>query len=89
MVLVNLQGNKVNELSIDEVLKALKPMFENFVYPYLNRLQPEGIYSKMVKLCGIGESQAETMILDLNFDAKLWGKSQCCIILDKDGLRWM
>ena len=25
----------------------------------------------------------------LNFDAKLWGKSQCCIILDKDGLRWM
>lgn len=21
----------------------------------------------------------------LNFDAKLWGKSQCCIILDKDG----
>ena len=43
----------------------LKPMFEGFVYPYLNKLQPEGIYSKMVKLCGIGESQAETMISDL------------------------
>lgn len=43
----------------------LKPMFENAIVPYLNRLQPEGIYSKMVKVCGIGESQAETMVLDL------------------------
>lgn len=43
----------------------MKPMFENSVYPYLNKLQPEGIYSKMVKLCGMGESQAETLVLDL------------------------
>ena len=43
----------------------MKPMFENSVYPYLNRLQPEGIYSKMVKLCGMGESQAETLVLDI------------------------
>lgn len=43
----------------------MKPMFETSVYPYLNRLQPEGIYSKMVKLCGMGESQAETLVLDL------------------------
>lgn len=43
----------------------LKPMFENSVAPYLNQLQPEGIYSKMVKLCGMGESQAETLVADL------------------------
>lgn len=43
----------------------LVPMFEEQVYPYLNALQPEIICSKMVKLCGIGESAAETEILDL------------------------
>ena len=39
----------------------IKPMFERDIAPYLNELQPEGIYSKMVKLCSIGESKAETM----------------------------
>lgn len=43
----------------------LKPMFEESVAPYLNDRQPEGIYSKMVKLCGIGESRAETEVSDL------------------------
>ena len=43
----------------------LIPMFEEQVYPYLHKLQPEIICSKMVKLCGIGESSAETKILDL------------------------
>ncbi len=43
----------------------LRPMFEESIIPYLNRLTPEGIYSRMVKLCGIGESKAETEILDL------------------------
>lgn len=43
----------------------LIPMFEEQVYPYLNQLQPEIICSKMIKLCGIGESAAETEILDL------------------------
>lgn len=43
----------------------LIPMFEEQVYPYLHRLQPEIICSKMIKLCGIGESSAETKILDL------------------------
>lgn len=43
----------------------LIPMFEEQVYPYLHQLQPEVICSKMVKLCGIGESSAETKILDL------------------------
>lgn len=43
----------------------IKPMFEQDIAPYLNRLQPEGIYSKMVKVCSIGESRAETMVMDL------------------------
>ncbi len=43
----------------------LVPMFMNDIYPYLNKLQPETIYSQIVKLCGIGESTAETMIQDL------------------------
>ena len=43
----------------------MKPMFEQDIAPYLNRLQPEGIYSHMVKICGIGESRAETMVADL------------------------
>ena len=43
----------------------LKPMFENQVYPYLQEKQPEVIVSQMVKICGIGESMAETMIEDL------------------------
>lgn len=43
----------------------LYPMFEHQIAPYLNKKQPEGIYSHMVKICGIGESQAETMVSDL------------------------
>lgn len=43
----------------------LIPMFENQVYPYLHKKQPEVIVSSMVKVCGIGESFAEDMIRDL------------------------
>jgi len=43
----------------------LVPMFEKDMVPYLQKLVPEVIYSKTVKLCGIGESTAETMIEDL------------------------
>ncbi|MCI9075569.1 MAG: competence/damage-inducible protein A [Dorea sp.] len=43
----------------------IKPMFERDIAPYLNRLQPEGIYSKIVKVCSIGESRAETMVADI------------------------
>lgn len=43
----------------------LEPMFEEGVIPYLKSIQPEALYSKMVKLCGIGESQAETAIMDM------------------------
>lgn len=46
----------------------LKPMFEESIAPYLRKLQPESIYSRMVKLCGIGESKAEDMIKDFMED---------------------
>lgn len=43
----------------------LKPMFEEEVYPYLRKKQPAMIYSQMVKICGIGESQVAEEIQDL------------------------
>ena len=43
----------------------LQPMFDMDIFPYLNKLQPGVLYSEMIKICGIGESKAETMIQDL------------------------
>lgn len=43
----------------------LKPMFEEEVFPYLRKKQPEIIYSRMVKICGIGESQVADEIQDM------------------------
>lgn len=60
-----LEGENHTAILLPGPPNELKPMFEEAIAPYLNRLQPEGIYSKMVKLCGIGESKAETMISDL------------------------
>ncbi|HEX3021739.1 MAG TPA: competence/damage-inducible protein A, partial [Lachnospiraceae bacterium] len=41
------------------------PMFENDIYPYLESLSPAVLYSKMVKISGLGESYVETQITDL------------------------
>lgn len=45
----------------------LIPMFETKVLPILSRLRGgmETLYSCMAKICGIGESMAETMVKDL------------------------
>ena len=43
----------------------LIPMFENSIVPYLAKKTNETIFSQTVKICGIGESQAETIIKDL------------------------
>lgn len=43
----------------------LKPLFEEKVFPYLQKNQPEVIRSQMVKICGQGESQVESKLLDL------------------------
>ena len=43
----------------------LKPMFEEAVFPYLKELCPDIIYSKMVKICGVGESKVAMKLADL------------------------
>lgn len=45
--------------------EEMKPMFHNSVLPYLRKLQDKVFVSAMVKVCGIGESKAETMLMDL------------------------
>ena len=40
-------------------------MFEESVLPYLQKDEKKVLYSRMVKVCGIGESRAETMVKDL------------------------
>lgn len=46
----------------------LYPLFMNQVYPYLQNLCPETIFSQMVKVCGLGESQLEEKLIDLISD---------------------
>lgn len=41
------------------------PMFEQHIFPYLKNKQSKIFLSKMVKICGVGESKAETDLLDL------------------------
>lgn len=41
------------------------PMFEKNMLPYLKKLQVKIFVTKMVKICGIGESVAETIVMDL------------------------
>ena len=41
------------------------PMFEKSIMPYLEGSDPEVIYSQTVKICGVGESKAETLIKDM------------------------
>ena len=43
----------------------LYPLFMDGVYPYLQHLCPDIIFSQMVKICGVGESQVEDKLLDL------------------------
>ncbi len=43
----------------------MTPMFEAHILPYLEKKQEKVFVSRMIKICGIGESKAETDILDL------------------------
>ena len=43
----------------------LIPMFQEQVKPYLQRLEPGILYSRTVKICGIGESKAAFLVQDL------------------------
>lgn len=43
----------------------LRPMFEESVMPFLAEMTDQIICSQTVKICGVGESRAETMVKDL------------------------
>ena len=43
----------------------LIPMFEERVRPYLQRLEPGILYSRTVKICGMGESKVASIVQDL------------------------
>ena len=43
----------------------LHPLFQEQVVPYLRALRPEYIFSRMVKICGVGQSAVEYKLLDL------------------------
>lgn len=60
-----LEGEDTTMILLPGPPGELIPMFEEQVYPYLHRRQPEIICSRMLKLCGVGESSVETRILDL------------------------
>ena len=52
----------------------LIPLFNEQVYPYLEKLRPEVIRSQMVKVCGIGESQVEDKLLNTPHQ---WADHRC------------
>lgn len=60
-----IEENKKMVILLPGPPNELKPMFENQVAPRLREKQPEVIYSRMVKVCGIGESMVEDQIQDL------------------------
>ena len=43
----------------------LIPMFENSILPYLRKIAPDVLYSVMIKICGVGESNVEDRIQDI------------------------
>lgn len=43
----------------------LRPMFESYARPYLMGLSLQVIRSRTVKICGVGESSAEAVIMDM------------------------
>jgi nicotinamide-nucleotide amidase len=45
--------------------REMKPMFENSVIPYLSQFQEGILVSKVLRICGIGESKMEDMLRDL------------------------
>lgn len=42
--------------------KENKPMFENYVVPYLKKFQQGSLISKTLRICGVGESSVATQI---------------------------
>jgi len=62
---VIIEAEKAKVILLPGPPNELIPLFEDKVAPYLEKLTPGVIRSQTIKICGIGESQAETMMLDL------------------------
>ena len=62
-VIIEVENTKV--ILLPGPPNELIPLFEDKVAPYLEKLTPGVIRSQTIKICGVGESQAETMMLDL------------------------
>lgn len=62
-VIIEGEGKKV--LLLPGPPNELVPMFEKSMIPYLSGKETSTIYSQTVKICGVGESKAETMIKDM------------------------
>lgn len=60
-----MEENKKSIILLPGPPNELQLMFEESVLPYLQKQGEKVLYSKMVKVCGIGESRAETMVKDL------------------------
>lgn len=62
-VIMELENTKV--VLLPGPPNELCPMFEESVMPYLAGMTAQVICSQTVKICGVGESKAETMVKDL------------------------
>lgn len=60
-----IEADKAKVILLPGPPNELHPMFEESVAPYLTGLTNQVIYSQTVKICGVGESKAETMVKDL------------------------
>ena len=59
------EGNGCTMILLPGPPNELIPMFHDQVKPYLQQITKETIVSAMIKICGIGESQAELMMRDV------------------------
>lgn len=64
LILKNKEGDK-HVILLPGPPNELKPLFEEQVEPYLQNLSGGMIYSKTVKVCGLGESYVEDQLKDL------------------------
>ncbi len=62
-VIIEGEGKKV--ILLPGPPNEMIPMFEKQIMPYLSGSDLGMIYSQTVKICGVGESKAETMIKDM------------------------
>ena len=60
-----IEGEQATAILLPGPPNELIPMFHDQVFPYLKKRSNATLFSKMVKIVGVGESAVETMILDL------------------------